>query len=306
MTRSNTDSNHSLFAVYLRGMLMGIADLVPGISGGTVAFMTGIYARLINALSSFNPKLLKQLVQDPISKTWREIDGNFLIALFAGIFTSIFAFAQVITFLLDNYPLYIWALFFGLVAGSVWYLMRSLPKKTFVEYLWVLAGTVVAWFIVELKPVVVEPSFAYVVFCGAIAISAMVLPGISGSFILLLLGVYPVLLGAVNNGEAMPLIAFVVGAVIGLMTVSKVLKSLLSRYYTQTIAVLTGFLLGSIKALWPWRLDSEKGEALTLLLPSQYESMLGVPSATVTVTIAMIVGTLLVVALTLASEKRSK
>ena len=285
---------------------MGIADLVPGISGGTVAFMTGIYTRLIAALSQFNPALLLRLRREGIKQVWSAIDGNFVVALFGGILTSIALFAGLISHLLQHYPLFVWAAFFGLVAGSIWYLLRSLPKGQPLLYGLVLLGALVAWFIVELQPVGIEPSFLYIVFCGAIAISAMVLPGISGSFILLLLGVYPVLLAAVNEAAVAPLMAFVIGAVVGLMTVSRILKALLARFYFATVAVLTGFLVGSIKALWPWRLAAEKGQALTLVSPFEYEQLAQQPAQLIWVALCMLVGALLVIGLTLVAEKSGR
>jgi len=294
----------AMLGVFLRGMLMGVADLVPGISGGTVAFMTGIYQRLINALSQFSLSLLATYKNDGVKAVVKQVDGVFLATLLSGILTSIILLAGVVTYLLENHALYVWGLFFGLVAGSTWFLLRSIDERGVKEFAALVIGAFLAWFIVHQTPVDIEPSFGYVVFCGAIAISAMVLPGISGSFILLLLGAYQVLLSAVNNGDMVPIVAFVIGAVIGLMTISRLLKELLKRFYSLTIALLTGFLVGSIQALWPWRLASEKGEPLTLVSPAQYETLLEQSANTVSVSLIMVIACMFVVIMTILSEKQ--
>jgi len=294
----------SMLGIYARGMLMGIADLVPGISGGTVAFMTGIYQRLINSLSQFNPALLGVLKRDGMRAAVAHVDGGFLAALFAGILTSIVLLAGVVTYLLENHELYVWGLFFGLVAGSTWFLLRSIDERGLKELIALIIGAFLAWFLVQQTPVDIEPSFGYILFCGTVAISAMVLPGISGSFILLLLGAYKVLLGAVNEGDVVPIVAFVIGALIGLMTISRVLKELLKRYYSTTIATLTGFLIGSIQALWPWRLESEKGEALKLVSPEQYENLLQLSPNTLSVSMTMVCACVFVIAMTVLTNKQ--
>jgi len=239
--------------IFLRGLAMGAADIVPGVSGGTVAFISGIYPRLLHSLRSFDIELLRLLFRADARAAWDHVDGNFIAALLAGILTSIFSLARLLSWLLAHYPEPLWAFFFGLILGSALLLLRQVPHWQ-LRQCSALALGVVAALAVGLAP---HAEFisgnAGVFFAGFIAICAMILPGISGSFILLLLGMYGPVLTAVKSVDLLFLAIFATGAAGGLMTFSRLLDWLLSRYRAATIALLTGFLFGSLVVVWPWK-----------------------------------------------------
>lgn len=264
-------------------MAMGAADVVPGVSGGTIAFITGIYEELIASLSAVDGKALQLLFKGKISALWEHVNGTFLAVLFAGIFTSILTLASLLSFLLEHHEILVWSFFFGLVAASVWMVGRTVKSWNLSTLLSFGVGTVVAY-LVTIAPAstgTAEP--AYLVLCGALAICAMILPGISGSFILLLLGAYGIVLNAVAERDLFIIIYVGIGAVIGLLTFTKALKWIFAKFYNATIALLTGFLLGSLNKLWPWKevistytkhAGTEKEEMVPLvvenLLPSEH------------------------------------
>ena len=239
--------------VFLRGLAMGAADIVPGVSGGTVAFITGIYPRLLHSLSRFDLTALKLVFTGRIAAAWEHVNGSFLALLAAGILTSIVSLAQVLGWLLEHYPEPLWALFFGLILASAIMLFRHLPRVGPREALVLALGTVMALL------VAVAPNAAFVegnlgVFlAGFIAICAMILPGVSGSFILVLLGMYASVLGAIRSLDLLFLLIFALGAGSGLLCFSRLLDWLLTRYRDTTIALLTGFLFGSLAVVWPWK-----------------------------------------------------
>ncbi len=239
--------------LFLKGMAMGAADVVPGVSGGTIAFITGIYEELIGSISSVNKDTFKLLFRGQFRELWTSINGNFLAVLFAGIFTSILTLASVLTFTLEHYPILTWSFFFGLVAASVWMMGRTVKQWNVNALLAFLIGTVVAYAITEMGTTAGSDAPWYLVLSGALAICAMILPGISGSFILLLLGAYSTVLAAVANRELLTIAYVGIGAVVGLLLFSKGLKFIFERYYNFTIALLSGFLLGSLNKLWPWK-----------------------------------------------------
>lgn len=239
--------------LFLKGMAMGAADVVPGVSGGTIAFITGIYEELIGSISSINKDTFKLLFRGQFRELWTAINGNFLAVLFAGIFTSILTLASVLTYTLEHYPILTWSFFFGLVAASVWMMGRTVERWNIKALLAFLFGTVVAYTITEMGATAGSDAPWYLVLSGALAICAMILPGISGSFILLLLGAYSTVLAAVANRELLTIAYVGIGAVAGLLLFSKGLKFIFERYYNFTIALLSGFLLGSLNKLWPWK-----------------------------------------------------
>lgn len=239
--------------LFLKGMAMGAADVVPGVSGGTIAFITGIYEELIGSISSINKDTFKLLFRGQFRELWTSINGNFLAVLFAGIFTSILTLASVLTYTLEHYPILTWSFFFGLVAASVWMMGRTVKRWNMNALLAFLIGTVVAYSITEMGATAGSDAPWYLVLSGALAICAMILPGISGSFILLLLGAYSTVLAAVANRELLTIAYVGIGAVAGLLLFSKGLKFIFERYYNFTIALLSGFLLGSLNKLWPWK-----------------------------------------------------
>ncbi|MCL7753003.1 DUF368 domain-containing protein [Polaribacter sp. Z022] len=238
----------------LKGMAMGAADVVPGVSGGTIAFISGIYEELLGSISNVKLSLLKTLKTEGLKAAWKQVNGNFLAALFIGIFVSIISLAKAIKYLLENEPILLWSFFFGLVLASIIYIAKQISKWNFISILALVLGAFLAYYITTLNPMVSEDSSSlYILFAGAIAICAMILPGISGSFILVLLGAYKPVLEAVNNKDIKTILVFMVGAVIGLLSFSKILKWLFANYKNYTLAALTGFIIGSLNKIWPWK-----------------------------------------------------
>lgn len=252
------------FQIFLRGMAMGVADLVPGVSGGTVAFITGIYDELLGTIAGLKFSLLGELLRgegglgERLGRVWQQANLTFLVVLLAGVFTSVAVFAGLLHHLLGSHPELLWAFFFGLVAASIPLVGREAHWEA---REWVLAavGVALAGFLTSLPPMATSDAPLVLLGCGAIAICAMILPGISGSFILLLLGAYSAVIGAIKSFDVMRVAAFGIGAVLGLLSFSRVLDRLLERRRNETLALLTGFLLGSLNALWPWK---EKVELL--------------------------------------------
>ena len=247
---------------------MGAADVVPGVSGGTIAFISGIYEELLNAISSVNFKTLKLLKTEGVKAAWKAINGNFLLALLIGIFTSIVSLAKIISWLLENKPILVWSFFFGLVLASILYIGKQISKWNILMFVLLILGAIVAFYITTLQPLISENSSPFFLFlAGALAICAMILPGISGSFILVLLGAYKPVLEAIHTKDFKLISILAAGAVIGLLSFSKVLKWLFAHYKNATLAVLTGFILGSLNKIWPWK------ETLTWRINSHGENV---------------------------------
>lgn len=237
----------------LKGIAMGAADVVPGVSGGTVAFIVGIYEELINSIKSINPTNLKLLFSFRIAEFWKAINANFLLALVSGIAISIFSLAKLITYLLENEPVLVWAFFFGLVLSSTYFVAKTITQWDWKTYLFFVIGTVGAYFITVATPTETPNNLFFIFLCGAIAICAMILPGISGSFILVLLGKYFYIMNAVKSLDIVVMLVFICGAFIGITSFSNVLSFLLRRFHNTTIATLAGFMLGSLNKVWPWK-----------------------------------------------------
>lgn len=270
--------------IFLKGMAMGAADVVPGVSGGTIAFITGIYERLINAIRAVNFEWLGLLFRGQWQQCWQRVDGAFLLLLLAGIATSIVSLAGIITWLLHNQPILIWAFFFGLIAASSIYIMRQVRRWNGLAVALLFLGALFAVSIGMARPAEVEVTGAYLFMCGALAICAMILPGISGSFILVLLGAYSVVLGAVHNLEIPLLLVFIAGCAVGLLVFSHVLGWLLEHHHDPMLAALTGFLAGSLYLVWPWKqvlryYSSSSGEQKPLeqanVLPMEFARVTG-------------------------------
>lgn len=238
---------------FLKGMAMGAADIVPGVSGGTIALVTGIYERLINAIKNIGIDTVKSLFQNGLKATWQQMDGTFLLSLLAGILTSIVLFAQVLHFAIEQYPMFIWPCFFGLVLASVLYVGRQVGQWNWQRASLLVIGAAIAAMISLSSATQIEVSALTLFLSGALAISAMILPGISGSFILLLLGMYSVVITAVKSFDFYTLIIFACGCVAGLMLFSRFLSWLLAHFKAATMALLTGFMLGALIKLWPWK-----------------------------------------------------
>ena len=240
--------------ISLKGMAMGAADVVPGVSGGTIAFISGIYEELLNSISSFKFSLINVLKHEGIKVVWKKINGSFLLALFIGICFSVLSLAKLIENLLENHPILIWSFFFGLVLASIIYIAKQIKLWNIKCYLYLIFGLIFAYYITTLNPVITQNSSPWFLFlAGMIAICAMILPGISGSFILVLLGAYKPILNAINTKDFFSIIILMAGAVLGLLTFSRVLKWLFSTYKNYTLALLIGFIAGSLNKIWPWK-----------------------------------------------------
>tara|TARA_B110000046_G_scaffold182926_1_gene217954 strand:+ start:26677 stop:27597 length:921 start_codon:yes stop_codon:yes gene_type:complete len=238
----------------LKGMAMGAADVVPGVSGGTIAFISGIYEELLGSISNVNLDLFKTLKNEGFKIAWKQLNGNFLLSLFVGIFISFLSLAKAIKYLLENEPILLWSFFFGLVLASIIYIAKQISKWNFIPIIILVLCAFLAYYITTLDPLVSEVSSSlYVFFAGAIAICAMILPGISGAFILVLLGAYKPVLDALNDKDFKTIFTFIAGAIIGLLSFSKVLKWLFANYKNYTLAALTGFIIGSLNKIWPWK-----------------------------------------------------
>ena len=248
--------NRNLFQyiiVALKGMAMGAADVVPGVSGGTIAFISGIYEELITSLNNIDLQLFKLWRTDGLKAAWKKVNGNFLLALFTGIMASVLTLARLISWLLENEPVLVWSFFFGLVAASIFFVGKNISRWSPGTILVFLIGAVVAYIITILPPVSNNESLPYLFLSGALAVCAMILPGISGAFILVLLGSYKTVLDAVHERDFMIVAVVALGAVFGLLSFAKLLKWMFQRYRNLTLALLTGFMLGSLNKIWPWK-----------------------------------------------------
>ncbi len=239
--------------IFLRGALMGAADVVPGVSGGTVAFITGIYFRLLGAIAAIPSAVVHELVRGRIGRFWNSIDGTFLTVLLAGILTSIVTLASAITWGLETYPIALWSFFFGLILASVWHVLGQLKAPRFWLALPIAAGAVFAWWVTTLSAGQADPAPATFFFAGAIAICAMILPGLSGSFVLLVLGMYTPVLSAVREFDLVIISLFMAGCALGLLSFARILGFALRKAQDVILAVLTGFMIGALNRVWPWQ-----------------------------------------------------
>ena len=311
------ESARKLISVAIKGLAMGAADVIPGVSGGTIAFITGIYEELLETIANLNFALLKTWRKEGFRVMWTKGNFSFLFALFSGIAISIMSLAMLIEHLLKNYPIQLWSFFFGLILASVWLVGRTVVKWSFGTIFGLLAGTAAAWYITVMSPSTGSDNLFYIFVCGAIAVCAMILPGISGSFILLLLGAYTTVLGsitsilhAVKNSDwgavtqnGLLIVVFLVGCIAGLISFSKVLNWLFKKAHSLTVAILTGFLIGSLNKIWPWKETLEtfikhKGEhdeeivplVQRNILPNHYETVSHQSSELAMAVILMVVG----------------
>lgn len=266
--------------ITLKGMAMGAADVVPGVSGGTIAFISGIYEELITAINKVNFNTLKILRKEGFKAMWQSINGNFLLALVLGIGISILSLSRAVKWLLENEPILVWSFFFGLVLASVIYIAKQIKDWSFIIVFVLLIGTAIGYYITILPPMSANYSSNWFFFiAGSLAICAMILPGISGGFILLLLGAYKPALDALHDKDLKTIFLLITGAIVGLLTFSRLLKWMFEKYRTITLAILTGFVIGSLNKVWPWKriLESEIiNDKLKILreqsvLPANYE-----------------------------------
>jgi putative membrane protein len=268
------------FIISLKGLAMGAADAVPGVSGGTIAFISGIYEELITTISNVNASLFKTLFKQGFKPFWKQLNGNFILALLIGIVISFVSFMRLAKYLIENHPILIWSFFFGLIVASIYYVGKEISKWNIVTFIALLIGALIAYYITTIPSLSNNESSFYLFFSGALAICAMILPGISGAFILVILGAYKALSDAVHDIDIKRLTLFVCGAILGLLTFSKILKWLFKHYHNLTLALLTGFILGSLNKVWPWKKvlswrTNSKGEEVPLLeqsiLPSSFD-----------------------------------
>jgi putative membrane protein len=243
------------YVIYLvKGIAIGVANIIPGVSGGTIALITGIFERLINAIKAFDLTAAKLLFSGKWKAFAEKTDFYFLLTLFVGIALAIIALARVFGFLFKSYPVYIWSYFFGLVLASIYYVAKTIDRWNFVVILFFLFGTSFAVFVSLINPAAENSNFWYLFLCGIVAICSMILPGLSGSFVMILMGNYQlVAIHAINQRDFAVLLPVALGAVIGLVAFSHVLSWVFKNYKDQTIATLTGFILGSLNVLWPWK-----------------------------------------------------
>jgi putative membrane protein len=266
--------------LFLKGLAMGAADVVPGVSGGTIAFITGIYQELIGSIKSVNGQALAKLFKGRFKEFWNHINGSFLIVLFTGIIVSFISLAKVVTYLLDNHPILVWSFFFGLIVASAWLIGKSVKKWNPVKILGLIAGSCIAYFITVISPAEANETYWYTFLSGAIAICAMILPGISGSFILVLMGQYKYVLEALSNLKLDVVLVFMSGCLVGILSFARLLSWMFKHQRELTVSILTGFMIGSLNKVWPWKVTVETaidrhGEVIPVvqksILPSHFE-----------------------------------
>jgi putative membrane protein len=234
-------------------MGMGAADVVPGVSGGTIAFITGIYEELVDSIKSINLEALKLLFTGRWKSFWIHVNGSFLLAVFGGVFISVLSLARILEHLLENHPILVWSFFFGLIIASAYVVSMKIKKWEYAYVVALVSGIGVAFYITSVTPTTTTEASWFVVLSGGLASCAMILPGISGSFILLLLGKYEFALQAVNERMILDLLLLGSGAVVGLILFSNLLSWLLKHFHDATVAVLVGFMIGSLNKIWPWK-----------------------------------------------------
>lgn len=286
------------FVWFGKGLVMGAADAVPGVSGGTMALITGIYERLISALANLHPRLLSMLWQGRWAEFWQRIDGAFLFSLGLGILVSLFSVLNLVHWMLETAPQLLWSFFLGLIVASLFSLgMRHRWRRQ--DILLCAMGTVIAVGLSFLSEMSMTVNAWTLVLGGAIAISAMLLPGISGSFMLLLMGLYPAVVAAVNQRDLLTIGLVALGCIIGLLTFSRLLNALLRRWHDRVLAFMLGFILGATVKVWPWQYQQQ------WLSPSDFAHLSGQPSLVPGALAAMALGALAVVGLTRHSQQTS-
>lgn len=262
------------FLTFIKGIGMGAADVVPGVSGGTIAFITGIYEELLNSIKSIDLTALKLLFSFKWKALWKKCNGGFLLSLLLGILISIFSLAKGVQYLLQNEPIAIWSFFFGLVLASTIIVLRKVQKVNWQGILGFIIGAVIAYIITIATPAETSNSLLFIFLSGAIAICAMILPGISGSFILVLLGKYEYILSAVTEGNLLVLVVFAFGALLGILSFARFLSWLFKKFHDITILLLAGFMLGSLNKVWPWKeLVSTNPEVERSVSPMVFEAL---------------------------------
>jgi len=265
-------------SITAKGLAMGAADAVPGVSGGTIAFISGIYEELVTTISNVNLSLFKTLKNDGVSAFWKQLNGNFIVALLTGIAVSFVSFMHLAKYLIETHPIFIWSFFFGLIIASILYIGKQIKTWNIKVIISIILGAVIAFYITTIPALGSNNNPYFLFFAGAIAICAMILPGISGSFILVILGAYKALSDAVHDVDITKLTLFIGGAAVGLLSFSRLLKWLFKHYENITLAMLTGFIVGSLNKIWPWKetlsvFSKETGKEVMLNEISEYGTL---------------------------------
>ncbi len=270
--------------LYLKGLGMGGADVVPGVSGGTIAFISGIYEELIHSINQINLSAISLLLKCRFKEFWSAINGSFLLVLVLGIGTSIISIAKLITYLLQEFPIQLWSFFFGLIVISALSVGTQIRKKNWGSVFSGLTGIAIAYAITSAIPAVTPEESWFIFICGMIAICAMILPGISGSFILLIFGKYEFILNALKDFDIGIILTFIFGCLVGILSFARLISWLLFKWHDLTIAMLAGFMIGSLYKIWPWKLTlqyrvNRAGDQVPFLeeniLPTEYMELTG-------------------------------
>jgi len=258
-----------LFLIFLKGSAMGLADLIPGISGGTIALILGIYKKFINSLKSINLQSLKLLFTFNFKELNKQLNLVFLVPLFSGIIFSVFVFSSLIFFFLEEFPIHLYSIFFSLIFFSSLYLIKKIPSNILSKTVLILIGIGIGYVLSILNPFYISDTYMSIYLSGLIATSAMLLPGISGSYILVLLGKYKIVLEALNNFNFDILIFFLLGSISGILLFSRFISLLLSNYYNATILLLSGLMIGALNKIWPWKYNNFN------ISPNDYHNLTG-------------------------------
>lgn len=291
--------------LFLKGIGMGGADVVPGVSGGTIAFITGIYEELLESIKKVDLTALRYFFSFQIKKFWSHINGNFLVILLSGIFLSLLTLSRLISYLLLEYPILIWSFFFGLIVISSISVGREIKSWDLKVVIAGILGIVIAYYVTIATPAETSTELWFIFISGAIAICAMILPGISGSFILLILGKYEYVLNAVRDFNIPVIVVFGIGCVVGILSFARLISWLLKNYHNTALALLAGFMVGSLNKIWPWkivveyRIDSDGIEIPLIernIMPGEYAQSVGDPQ-TLWAILFIALGILLVIAL---------
>lgn len=290
---------------------MGAADVVPGVSGGTIAFISGIYEELIDSIRKVDIKALRMVLKGRIGEAWSYVNANFLLALLIGILLAFVTLANIIKHLLATQPVLVWGFFFGLVLSAAWVVSRSVERFDLKTVVSLVLGVGMGLAVALVPPGETPDGLMFIALCGAIAVTAMILPGISGSFLLLLMGKYEYMIAALTELRLAVIASFIAGAVVGLLSFSRLLHLLLHRFHDLTVAFLTGIMLGSLAKVWPWKntvttyLDrhgTEKPLVTTIVMPDQFE---GEPQLLLTVSLALL-GAVIVLGLHWVAQRSAK
>ncbi|QSE99445.1 DUF368 domain-containing protein [Fulvivirga lutea] len=285
-------------------MAMGGADVVPGVSGGTIAFITGIYTELLDSIKSINGESLGLLFKFKLADFWKSVNGKFLLPLFLGVLTSLLSLAKILKYLLENEAISIWSFFFGLIVVSSLLVLREIKKWNVSVIASMLVGVAIAYWITITSPAETTEAYWFIFLSGCIAICAMILPGISGAFILLILGKYEFIIQAVTERDLLVIGVFALGCIVGLLSFARAVSWLLKNYHDLAVALLSGFMIGSLNKVWPWkialafRINSEGHQVATItknVLPGEFLRSTGEYPMVLQAILFMALGILIVV-----------